>query len=96
MNISTMEQPSICVRYVDSAWAITEVFLALHTAPKCDSEMLTTIVKSCLLSLNLPLNNCRGQAYDGAANMRENISGVQARIKESNETAGCAYYMAIN
>ena len=92
-DVSTTEQLSICVRYVDSAWAIKEVFLGLHAAPKCDSETLTTIVKSCLLSLNLPLSNCRGQAYDGAANMRGNISGVQARIKESNKTAVYVYCM---
>ena len=51
MDISTMEQLSVCVCYVDSAWAIKEV-LGLHVALKCDSEMLTTIVKSSLLSLN--------------------------------------------
>ena len=55
MDISTMEQLSICVCYVDSAWAIKEVFLGLYAAPKCDSEMLTTIVKSCLLLLNIHL-----------------------------------------
>ena len=83
MNVSTMKQLSISVCYVDSAWAIKEEFLGLHATPKCDLETLTTIIKSCPLSLNLPLSNWRGQAYDGAANMRGNISGVQARIKES-------------
>ena len=92
-DVSTTEQLSICVRYVDSAWAIKKVFLGLHAVMKCDSETLTTIVKSCLLSLNLPLSNCRRQAYDGAANMRGNISGVQARIKESNKTAMYVYCM---
>ena len=73
-----MDQLSIliCVHYVDSAWAIKEVFLRLHAALKCDSETLTTIIKSCLLSLNIPLSNCCRQAYDGAANMRGNISGI--------------------
>ena len=80
-NISTMEQLSTCVRYVDSAWAIKEVSLGLHTVPNYDSETSTTIVKSCLLSFNLPMNNYRGQAYDGAADMRGNISGVEARIQ---------------
>ena len=83
-DVSTTEQLFICVRYVDSAWAIKEVFLGLHAVMKCDSETLTTIVKSCLLSL---------KAYDGAANMRGNISGVQARIKESNKTAVYVYCM---
>ena len=92
-DISTMEQLSVCVRYVDSAWAIKEVFLGLHAAPKCDLETLTTIVKSCLLSLNIPLRNCRGQAYDGASNMKGNFGGVQARIKESNKSTVYVYCM---
>ena len=62
------------------------MFLGLHSGPKCDSEMLTTIVKSCLLSLNIPLSNCCRQAYNGAANIREDISSVQACIKKSNKT----------
>ena len=68
-----MEQLSICIHYVDSAWAIKEVFLGLDAALKCDLKTLTNIIKSCLLSLNIPLSNCRKQAYDGAANMRGNI-----------------------
>ena len=54
-----MEQLSICIRYIDLALAIKEVFLGLHAVPKCDSETLTTIIKSCLLSLNTPLSNCQ-------------------------------------
>ena len=69
------------------------MFLGLHAAPKCDSETLTTIVKSYLLSLNMLLSNYRRQAYNGVANMRGNISGVQARIKESNKTAMYVYCM---
>ena len=92
-DISTMEQLSICFRYVDSAWTIKEEILGLHTAPKCDSETLTTIVKFCLLSFNTPLSNSRRQAYDGAANMSGNICGVQTRIKESNKTALYVYCM---
>ena len=40
------------------------------------------------------MSNCRVQAYDGAANMKGNISGVQARIKESNKTAVYVYYLS--
>ena len=44
-------------------------------------------------TLNLPLSNCRGQVYDGAAKTKGNFSGVQARIKESNKTAVYVYSM---
>ena len=58
-DISTMEQLSKCVCIVDSARAIKEVFCGLHSSPKCDSEMLSTMVKSYLFSLYIPLSNCR-------------------------------------
>ena len=51
-----MEQPSICVRYIDSSGAIKEMFLEFHVAPKSDSETLTTIVKFGLLSLTYLLH----------------------------------------
>ena len=51
-------------------------------------------MKSCLLLLNIPLSNCCGQAYNSAANMRENISGAQACIRESNKTAVYIYCMS--
>ena len=35
-------------------------------------------VKDCLTRFSLPLSQCRGQAYDGAANMSGHISGVAA------------------
>ena len=85
-----MEQLSVVVHHVDSAWSIKEVFWkvfwGLHAVPKCVSQTLTTIVKFCLLSFNISLSNYHGQAYNGAANMRENFGSVQACIKESNKT----------
>ena len=36
MDNLTMEQLCICIHCVDLAWAIKEVFLGLHAAPKCD------------------------------------------------------------
>ena len=60
---------------------------------KCDSETLTTIVKFCLLSRNIPLSNCCRQAYNGAANMIRNIHGSQARINKSNKTTMYVYSM---
>ena len=35
-----------------------------------------------LIRCSLPLSQCRGQAFDGAANMSEENNGVQALIKK--------------
>ena len=55
--------------------------------PKTDGETLyTTLCDVCIRSM-LPLEKCRGQAYDGAANMSGHIRGVAAWIKTG--TKGC-------
>ena len=40
-----------------------------------------------LIRMQLPLENCRGQAYDGAANMTGKNKGVAARIQRENPAA---------
>ena len=44
--------------------------------------------------LCLPISQCRGQAYDGAANMAGHLSGVAARIKTEQPAALFVYYLA--
>ena len=74
---------------------VKEVQAAKYFCIICDMcfRNVDNIVKSHLLSLNIPLSNCHGQAYVGASNKRGNISDVQARIKESNKTAVYVYCM---
>jgi hypothetical protein len=50
-------------------------------------EALATTIKEFLRDLNLRIDDCRGQGYDGAGNMAGRLSGVAARIQETNEKA---------
>ena len=44
-------------------------------------ESLYKQVRDVLCSLQLDLEKCRGQGYDGAANMRGRFKGLAARVK---------------
>jgi hypothetical protein len=49
--------------------------------PDIKAETLFTVIKDILLRCNLSLQLCRGQAYDGVANMQGKMSGVATRFK---------------
>ena len=79
-DVSFKEQVSICIRHVSSDMEIHEDCLGLYETGNTTAEVLTTIIKDVLCRCGLDLQDCRGQAYDGASNMSGRISGVQARI----------------
>ena len=45
------------------------------------SDTIVHAIKDILLRLNLSLQNCRGQTYDGASNMMGKRSGVATQIQ---------------
>lgn len=42
---------------------------------------MTAVIKDILIHCVLPLDNCRGQAYDGASNMMGHLTGVAKQIQ---------------
>lgn len=55
--------------------------------PNTTGETLFQVVKDVLIRLDLPIRNCRGQAYDGESNIQGNIKGVATRIQEEEPSA---------
>ena len=49
--------------------------------------MLVSVLKDVLLRLNLSIHNCRGQCYDGAANMAGARTGVATQITREEPKA---------
>ena len=45
-----------------------------------EAGMITATIEDILLRLNLRIDNCRGQCYDGASNMSGAKSGVASRL----------------
>lgn len=86
-DVSVNEQMCIAIRWVNSDYEIMEDPIGLIELPKTDASTLTSSIKDVLIRCMLPLSSCRGQAYDGAANMSGRISGVAARIKSDVPSA---------
>jgi hypothetical protein len=57
-----------------------EAFMGLHTTTSTTGEALSKLVIDSLLRLDLSIEQLRGQAYDGAANMAGKFNGTQALI----------------
>ena len=51
------------------------------------AETLFIVIKDLLTRCNLPFDLCRGQAYDGPANMQGKRTGVAARFLDENPAA---------
>ncbi|XP_078495463.1 zinc finger MYM-type protein 1-like [Ciona intestinalis] len=81
-DVSNKEQVCICIRYVDDKFIIHESFIGLYETCETSSATLHKLIQSAITSVGLSFNDCRGQSYDGAANMSGHLSGVQARFKE--------------
>ncbi len=65
-DMSYKEQLNISIRWVDEAYEIYEDPVGLFNLPNTTSETLFTVVKDVLTRCS---SLCRGQAFDGAANM---------------------------
>ena len=79
-DCSNKEQMSFCVRTVDEGFEANEVFLGFYEVHNIKSDTLVAAIKDILLRLNLPIDKCRGQTYDGASNMFGKRSGVATQI----------------
>ena len=81
------EQCAIVLRYVNDSYEVHEEFVGLYEADKVDAKSLVMIIKTTLLSLDIDIQNLRGQTYDGPSVMQGRLSGVATRIKDEVDKA---------
>ena len=74
------EKLSIVIRFVDANKDIREEFLEFKDLERTTGGAVSETLLSTLRSLNIPIEDCRGQGYDGAASMSSQRVGVQANI----------------
>lgn len=65
-DISTNEQISVSIRYIDAEYNIHEDTIGLFNS-QMQAQTLFAVLKDVLLC-SLPISQCVGHAYDGAAN----------------------------
>ena len=73
----------VCLRFVDSQFEPHEEFIGLYQIEDITAETIVTVLKDSILRMKLNLSMCRGQCYDGAANMKR----VAREIKAIEPTA---------
>lgn len=81
-DIANKEQLTLCFRWVDSDFVAYEDFVGFYEIPNIVADTIVSVIKDALIRLNLPLDKCRGQCYDGASNMMGKKSGVATKIQE--------------
>ena len=75
-----VEQLPLCIRFVDDDGNIREEFLEFGQCKRIDGKSIAEEILYILKKVGLDVNNCRGQGYDGAANMSSEAVGVQRII----------------
>ncbi|SMN02068.1 hypothetical protein SPONN_425 [uncultured Candidatus Thioglobus sp.] len=85
-DVSSKEQLSIVLRFVDSNRDIREEFVDFVSVERITGEVLAAKIKETLVKYDLDFQNCRGQGYDGASNM-SGANGVQGRLVAENSKA---------
>ena len=74
----------LCIRFVDDDNNIREEFLEFGLCKWIDGKFIAKEVLCILKKVDLDVNNCWGQGYDGTANMSSEAVGVQRIIKNNS------------
>ena len=77
---SNKEQLSFCVRTVADSLEPAEEFLGFYELENIKSGTTVRVIKDIMVRLNIQIENCRGQTYDGASNILGKKSGVATQI----------------
>ena len=86
-DLSNTEQMVFCLRYVDEKLEVHEEFIGLYSLESTTSESIISTIKDILLRMNLRIENCRGQCYDGASSMSGQVSGVAKQVTDFKHRA---------
>ena len=71
------EQLPICSQFADKEWNIKEEFLEFGKSEQTNDESLFKEIMRIIEKNNVNIGFCRGQGYQGAANMSSEAIGVQ-------------------
>ena len=94
-DLSGAQQFAISLRWVDAEY-VYEDLIGMVDVESTTAEKLTSAIRDTLLRCVLPLAQCHGQAYDGAANMARSIKGVAKCIQKEQPSALFVHCFAHN
>ena len=74
-DVCNREQLNLSLRWVDDEYVVNEDPIGLFVLPNTTADTITSVIKDLLCRCDIPLSLCRGQGYDGAANMQGKRKG---------------------
>ena len=77
----------LCLRGVGDDLVPHEDLIGLYKVPNICSDTLVSCIRDAIIRMNLSMNKCRGQCYNGASNMTEVNTGVLTQIKSEEPHA---------
>ena len=77
-DASNQEQVVVCICWIDNELQPHEDFLGVNKVHDIQSNTTVRILNNIL---NLTLNNCHRQCYNGASNMAGSRSGVSTQLR---------------
>lgn len=83
------EQMSVCCRYIHDS-KVKERFLGFVQLHELNAQYLATKIEEFLIYLQLNIENCVSQSYDGASVMSGAFNGLQALIRQKTKNP-CPY-----
>ena len=97
-DCSNKEQVVLVFRWVSEDLVAHEEFIGLYLTESISSAALIKIIEETILRMNIKLENCRGQCYDGASAMTGIKNGVATVIasRESRAIFSHCYGHALN
>ncbi|XP_075524550.1 uncharacterized protein LOC142556949 [Primulina tabacum] len=89
-DVSTKEQMSVVIHYVDSSGHVNERFIGIEHLTSTTSLSLKAAIDKMFSRYNLSRSKLRGQGFDGTSNMHGKFNGLKALILKENL---CAFYI---
>lgn len=80
-DVSNKEQMALMLCWVDKDFTAHEDFVSFYELKNTKCESIYDAIQYILVRLQLSLDDCRVQCYDGASNMMGKNSGVAKKVQ---------------
>ena len=96
---SNREQLVLCIRWLDHGNVKPqEDVIGMYQIDDISAHTIVSVIRDMLVRMNFSLSRCRGQCYDGAANMKGGNTGVAKQLLDEEPRAlyTHCYWHALN
>ena len=86
-DVGNVSQLVVCLRWVDDDLIAHDEFIGLKNMPTTNADSIVRELKDVLLRMQLKLDKCRGQCYDGCSTISGAKNGVAVQFKNEEKRA---------